>query len=554
MVVLVIDLKNLSIKEEEYRGENRGPRWALNLQKTYGRDSIVLSSSVCNGEEEALSSWPIVYYSEITRKVEVSMLSSSHGYSLYKLGIAALVITGRADKLKYITLSPSKREILPIENMRAESSFDFERVVVSMNEIALSTGRAADKGVFFGSLQCNGRNIAGIGLGHAFASHSLKAIVLSSFSSYTKNNDKETSKARNRFCRLIKAYGEYAVLPLSSSLGWAPVNNYSDRFDPRVANIDGRSIVERFGNYPDGCPGCFLKCMRRTKDGKSLPSWSDMLFLGPNIGFFDPDNIFQIYSAAIESGLEVPTLGAILSYIFSLKEEDRESYPPLEHTKESVIGYIKRIATGSLFPKGLSSLPEAIQGYDHRPVYFDLRGAYSQALMLSLGLDLILPASLYFPKRRVSEKCAALFALYEMIYTLALREKGYPESFIPALFWDRVPGLAFTFPAIARFYLRHFSAYGFKAKELLPLGYDIFEEMNLSWHPIPEHFISDSVSSLDASTVRLKRLQDYFDEEKLRLFIKLKSKRERSEREQGVKSANVAPRDDRGSDIEPGLR
>lgn len=554
MVVLIIDLKNLTIREEEYTGGEAGLRCAISLNREYGPDSLVLSSPDYPDDGETLSSWPIVYHSAITDKIEVSTLSSAHGYSLYKLGIRALVITGRAEKLKYITLSPSRKEILPIENMRAESAVDFERVVVSMNEIAFSTGRAADKGVYFGSLQYKGRNLPGVGLGHAFFLHNLKGIVFTSFSSYMKNGDVETDKARNRFSRLVKAYGEYVVIPSAASLGWAPVYNYSDRFDPRLANIDGRSMAEKFGNYPDGCPGCALKCLRRTKDGESLPSWRDMLLLGPNLGFFDPDNIFKIYTSALSCGLEVPTLAAVLSYIFSLREEERTSYPPLEHTAESVVNYIERISTGSLLPKGLESLPRAIQGYDHRPVYFDLRGAYSQALMLSLGLDMILPATLYFPKKPVNEKCSAIFALYEMIYTLALREKGYPTSMASTLYWDSVPQAAFRYPIVARYYLRHYTAYGFKSRELLELGYGIFEKMNLSWHPIPEHFIQDSSSSLDASTVHLKRLQDYFDEEKVRLLISLKSRRDRMVRDEGVRRAKEGPEEDLGSETEPGLR
>lgn len=553
MIVLIVDLKNSIIREVEYKGEKRGLDAAVSLHKEWGESSLVFSSSSGSVDNSnPFKTWSIVYYSEITEKDEITTVSSPHGYSLFRLGIEALVITGRAEKLRYITLSPSRREILPIENMRGESSLDFESVVVSLSEIAVSTGIAADKGVWFGSVQFRGKNFPGLGLGHAFYSHNLKGVVLSLFLDTSEGVKSEKKKGRNRFLERVKANGEYAVIPKANELGWAAINYYSDRFDPRVDNIDGMSITERFGNYPDGCAGCPLSCLRRTKDGESLPSWRDIFFLGPNIGFFEPGNIYTLYKTAVHNGLEIPTLGAVMSYLLSLEEDKRQEYFP-SRSVESVSAFINRVSTGSLFPRGLVDLPDAIQGYDHRPVYFDLRGAYAEVVLLSQGLDFILPATLYFPKRKVSAHVAAIYALYETIYMLALRDMGYPTSLVCALYWDNVPQLAFLNPFFARFYLSRYTVYGLKSRDLLSRGFEILEEMKLEWHPIPSHFIYDSTSNLDAETVPLKQLQDYYDEEKLRLMIRLKSRRDISVNCDSSKSRNVGPDDERGYDIDPGL-
>ncbi len=552
MVVLVVDLKNSIIREEECERDGSHLSIARSLHSSFGHESLVLSSSGHGDDGNPFLTWSIVYTSEISGKEEITTVSSPHGYSLFRLGIEALVITGRADKLRYITLAPSKKEILPIENMRGESSIDFESVVVSLSEIAISTSIASDKGVWFGSVQFRGKNLPGLGLGHAFYSHNLKGIVFSAFSDGPHYQGNEKKVENNKFVRLVRANGEYVVLTAANRLGWAMINNYSDRFDPRMKNLDGISITERFGNYPSGCPGCPLSCLRRTKDGESLPSWRDILFLGTNIGFFESGNIDKIYRAAIHYGLEIPTLGAIMSCLLSLDEEERKEYFP-HHDTESMIQFIKKVATGSLFPKGLVSLPGAVQGYDHRPVYFDLRGAYTEAILLSQGLDFILPATLYFPKKRVSPRVAAIYALYETIYMLALREKGYPTSLVSAIYWSNVPQIAFSSPFFARFYLSRYSAYGLKAEELLPLGFSILESMKLEWHPIPSHFIYESSSALDSETVPLKELQYYYDEEKLRLFIKLKSRRDTSSRPDSLKSRNEGPVDDLGRETDPGL-
>ena len=555
MVVLIADLKNGTVTEREWTEKCSPLECALSLHSEFGDDSLVIGSVPEERASDGTASvFPIVYHSEISGKREVSSLTSGHGYSLLRLSIAALVIVGRADKLKYITLTPSKKEILPSENMRAESSSSFESVVASPGEICLTTGVAADKGVWFGAVQFCGRNIPGLGLGHAFFAHNLKSIVLTSFSDggQEKRSDSSSRTGRNSFMKRLRTYGEYAIIPSSLSLGWTPIYNYSDRFDPRVSNIDGRSLAERYGNYPDGCPGCSLSCLRRTRDGSSLPRWTDLLYLGPNIGFFDLANIQKIYSAVVSAGLEIPTTGGILSYVISLPAEERSLYLR-DASVESITAFISRLSTGSVLPKGLVSLPDAVQGYDHRPVLYDLRGAYSEAILLSQGLDFVLPGTLFFPKKPVNWKCAAVFALYETVYTLALSNLGYPSFAVSIEYCSRLPECVFHVPFLARFFLRRFSAFGYRSDELLSRGFALLEEINPSWHQIPTAFTMNSVSSYDAATVPMKRLQDAYDEEKLRLLISLKSSSEKRQRAEGVKSANVAPSEDRGSDADPGL-
>lgn len=545
MVILVLDLKDSTVKEEEYCGDEWGLRLALSLHSKWGDDSLVLASlNYGSSPSDVLRSWPIVYHSAISDKTEVSVLPTQHGYSLYRMNIAALVITGCSNKLKYISLTPSKKEILPIENMRAESSASFESVVQSLNEISLSTGVAADKGVWFGSLQSNGRNIDGLGLGHAFFLHNLKGIVFTLFPDYPEGESIKIKK--KSFLQRIRKYGEYAVVPKALKLGWAPINGYSDRFDPRVYNLDGRSMQERAGNYPDGCIGCPISCHRRTRSEESLPSWRELFFLGPNIGFFNASNVVLIYSKAVQLGLEIPTLGAVMSYIYSLPDDERVPYMMKNHSVDEVLSFIERVSTGSILSKGLISLPDAVQGFDHRPISYDLRGAFAQAVTVSQGLDIVLTSTLFFAKRKVSAECAAIFALYETIYILALTEKGYPASFYGMQYFDKLPQIAFHIPFFARFYLRRFKAYHFTSRSLIPVGLEALERLSPKWHPIPGCFTDNSLSSLDAETVPITKLQSYYDEEKLRLLINEKSRRERSEIESGERSAKVGPSEDRG--------
>lgn len=558
MVILIIDLKSGIIEEKEWKESYNGLRCSLALYKEFGKDALVMSSIEAESfTEGSISPWHIVWYSEITKKMEFCAVNYPHGYSLYKMGISAIVIIGRAEKLKYITLSLSKREILPIENMREAESKSFEAIISPISEISISTGVAADKGVLFGTIQYRGKNFPGSGLGHAFYLHNLKAIVLPNYPIANQSSEGEKAPQKNpeknRFFRMVKNYGEYSFIPYSLRLGWAPIKNYQKRFDPRLYSLDGRSMAEKFGNYPDGCMGCLISCSRRTKKGDSLPSWKDILLLGPNIVLFDPYNIYALYDRCILWGLDVATVGAIISYILYSSDEEKSKYN-LDFSITSLTSFIDRLASGALLSKGLEDLPNAIQGFDHRPISYDLRGAFSEALLYSQGLEMTLPATLFFPKKRVDERCSSIFALYETIYTLALLSLGHPPFLSSIIYWSKVPEVAFHVPCVARFFCRHFNAFGHKSDELLVRGLEIYNALNLSWHSSPYYFSFCSESAFDSSTVPIKKLQDYYDEEKLHLLITVKSIKERMAKKDGVNKPKVGPLDERESATDPGLK
>lgn len=555
MKILLADLKEATIKTIQWQGEE-GLGGAISLHKEYGDDSIVFGAIPSFCSESVVNTWALVWHSAISNKMEFENYNSPHGYSLYKLGFSALVIVGRADKLKYISLLGGNIGIYPIENMRESKSKDFENVFTSLNEVALSTGPASDKGVLFGALQYKGRNLRGLGLGNSFYSHNLKGIIMPFFPHSIKNEESGNTKTRenNKFMKMLKTYGSYCLVPYSLSSGWMPIRYYSDRFDPRGYSFDGFSMAEKYGNYPDSCSNCHLACLRRTKDGRGLPDWRDMFFLGPNLGFFDPENIIELYNRCIDEGLEVPTTASILSYLLAQSDEKRESYDLRGKKIEDLLSFISKIATGSVLPGGLAMLEDAIQCYDHRPILYDLRGSFGQALLCSLGLDMFLPATLIFSRKPLKVDVISLLTLYSIVYNLALLSLGHPSYYASILYWSNVPSFAFNSVFSARLFAKRFNAFGYKSDELLVKGFEIFNSLNLSWHDIPLHFLMDSNSDLDSTTVPLKRLQDSFDYEKYRLSITVRSIKERMEKEKGVSRAKLGGVEERGSEIEPGLK
>lgn len=556
MDILVVDLKSSNVERIPSQSELEGLEAGLYIHRIYGRDSLVLTATPERSvSSSSINTWSAVWTSPLLGHETFSSFNTLHGYSLYRLGIKAMVILNRSERMKYISLTSDTCTLVASENLRGSTSSYFEEIATSLSEYALSTGPAGDSGVKFASLQSGGKTMGGLDLGHIFFLHNLKGIVFPSFPDRRtgecnvpqKNVDKE------RYFKRIRTYGGYSFISDSLRLGWLPVRGWSDRFDPRAGSVDGIAMAEKYGSYPESCSECFLACDRRRKDGHILPQWKEIMTLGTNLGFFDSDDIDRIVSAVREVGLDPSVTGAMTAHILSSPE--REKYGFRNGTVDEVVSFIRTLGSGTTLYNGLEDLPEAIQCQDHRPIDFDLRGASAMALSYSRGLGLFLGATLIFPKKRPNDEAAAIIAFYESIYSLALQAMGHP-TFVSTLgYWSKVPEVAYQIPLVARYFARKFHAFSHGGEELMEKGMKILDSLEIHvWKPIPEKFLMDSVSKKGADTVSLKRLQDYWDREKNRVEILLKSRREKTEKDEASNKPKVGPEEERGLEAEPGLQ
>ena len=558
MDVLVVDLKNSSTERIAWTGAREGLEAGIWLHREYGEDSLVLAATPSSSvETSSINSWTAVWHSRIQGRETFMYCTSLHGYSLWRMNLAAVVIKGRSERLKFLSLSPDKAQILPCENLRGEKSEAFENLVLpSISDIALSTGPAGDNGVLYSTVSSAGRVLHGSDLGHAFFQHNLKGIVFPGFPDKKSGEGTIPQKKaeRGRLYRRIRSLGGYCFISDALRLGWLPVRGWSDRFDPRALSLDGKAMAEKYGTYPESCSDCILACDRRKRDGHRLPQWKDVMVLGTNLGFFDPENIDKIVSASSEEGLDKSTVGAILAHLLSSSEEEREKYGLKGRSVDDIVAFIRKLGSGSVLYNGLSDIPDAVQCSDHMPIDYDLRGSSAMALSYSRGLNILLPATMIFPKRRASEKAAATISFYEAVYSLALEALGHPPFCSLLGYWSRVPQIAFHSPRVARFFALRFHAFGHNARFLLEKGLEVLDMIDNGWNPLPQAFTMESRSSLGADTVPLSRLQIYWDEEMLRARILLKSRREKTENPSSSSMPKEGPEEERGSEAEPGLK
>ena len=557
MDLLLVDLKKLSVERMEASFEEEGLMAGIRLHREYGDDSLVLaappSSSVSSS---SINSWSMVWHSEVLGHETYATTNSDHGYSLFRLGIKAMVILGRSDRMKYLLLSQDRVEIIASENLRYSTSLSFEEVAFSsLSDLALSTGPAADRGVKYSVVQSRGKSIKGLDLGHSFYLHNLKGIVFPGFPDrpWGKGNVPLKDGEKGKFFKKVRTYGGYCFVSDACRLGWLPVRGWKDRFDPRAESLDGKSMMERYGTYPESCSDCLLACDRRKKDGHILPRWTEVMTMGTNLGFFDSEDIEKIVTLTNQEGLDTSVTGGIIGSIIFLGPEKYGQYG-FDPSLEGVLAFIKRLSSGSILYNGLSDIEGAIECVDHMPIEYDLRGSSAMALSYSSGLGILLPSTMMFPQKRPDERAAATIAFYEAVYALALNAFGHPPFCSNISYYSKAPEIVFRSHLAARFYSRRYKAFGHSALELLEKGMEVMELLGVKWNPLPSYFILNCQSALSTDTVPLARLQSYWDEEKVRVEILLKSKRDKMEKPSSSKTPNVGPKEDLGRDGDPGLQ
>ena len=126
--------------------------------------------------------YAVVTKSPLTGFIADSLSSSYFALELKRLGVDALIITGRADVMAYIFIRNDKVEILAAEHLRGKSPLVTEAAIRS--ELATpkarvaAIGKAGENKVRFATISNEGRHAGRGGVGAVMGSKNLKAIAL----------------------------------------------------------------------------------------------------------------------------------------------------------------------------------------------------------------------------------------------------------------------------------------------------------------------------------------------------------------------------------------
>jgi aldehyde:ferredoxin oxidoreductase len=271
----------------------------------------------------------VVTKSPLTGFIADSLSSSHFALELKRVGLDALVITGRASSMVYVFIENQKVEIREAEYLRGKAPGETERLIQS--ELAVPAARVAAVGlagenrVRFATISNEGRHAGRGGVGAVMGSKNLKAIALC--------GDREISVAdsmgvdaiaeslrRKSLGSLTEKYrsiGTVANLAVFNSLGTLPTRNFQQSTFDHAENLSGETLTENTFSRRHGCASCTIQCERLFKSAageEQRLEYETLFALGPLCGIKDPDVVLQAARLCDLYGLDTISAGGTLAW------------------------------------------------------------------------------------------------------------------------------------------------------------------------------------------------------------------------------------------------
>jgi aldehyde:ferredoxin oxidoreductase len=277
----------------------------------------------------------VVTKSPLTGFIADSLSSSYFALELKRVGIDALVITGRAAGMTYIFIQNDKVELRSAAHLRGKSPVECESLIRA--ELGTATarvaaiGKAGENKVRFATISNEGRHAGRGGVGAVMGSKNLKAVVL--------RGDHATEVAdpagvetiagalRERSLGSLtdkyRKIGTVANLAVFNRLATLPTRNFQQSTFDDADALSGESLTENNFSRRHGCAACTIQCERLFKalNGKEQRLEYETLFaLGPLCGIDNPDVVLRAAQLCDHYGMDTISAGGTVAWAMECSE------------------------------------------------------------------------------------------------------------------------------------------------------------------------------------------------------------------------------------------
>ena len=278
----------------------------------------------------------VVTKSPLTGFIADSLSSSYFALELKRIGIDALIITGRSNAMSYLSIQNQTVEIRSAEHLRGKSPLEAESVIrAELNwpsARVAAIGRAGENLVRFATISNEGRHAGRGGVGAVMGSKNLKAIALSGDCptdvADSGGIEKIAAVLRERSLSSLtdkyREIGTVANLSVFNRLGTLPTRNFQQSTFDNADSLSGESLTENNFSRRHGCAACTIRCERLFKalDGRDQRMEYETLFaLGPLCGIRDPDSVLHAAQLCDVYGLDTISTGGTLAWAMECGEK-----------------------------------------------------------------------------------------------------------------------------------------------------------------------------------------------------------------------------------------
>jgi aldehyde:ferredoxin oxidoreductase len=277
----------------------------------------------------------VVTKSPLTGFIADSLSSSYFALELKRIGLDALIITGRAAAMAYIYIHNQNVEVRAAEHLRGMSPVDTESVIRSeLNSPTArvaAIGRAGENKVRFATISNEGRHAGRGGVGAVMGSKNLKAITLCGDHAIAVADpagvDKIAGALRERSLGSLtdkyRKIGTVANLAVFNRLGTLPTRNFQQSTFDHAEALSGESLTENNFSRRHGCAACTIRCERLFKaldGGEQRLEYETLFALGPLCGIHDPEVVLRAAHLCDHYGLDTISTGGTLAWAMECGE------------------------------------------------------------------------------------------------------------------------------------------------------------------------------------------------------------------------------------------
>ena len=277
----------------------------------------------------------VVTKSPLTGFIGDSLSSSHFALELKRAGLDAIVITGRAPSLVYLSISERRVEVRDATHLKGKSPADTEAAIRSPERAqgtrVAAIGRAGESCVRFATISNEGRHAGRGGAGAVMGSKNLKAIAL--------HGDREVSVAHPNEVEGIaralrerslgsmtdkyRSIGTVANLAVFNRLGTLPTRNFQRATFDEADSLSGEALTESHFSRRHGCASCTIRCerlFRSTRGEEQRMEYETLFALGPLCGISDPQAVLEAARLCDLYGMDTISTGGTLAWAIECGE------------------------------------------------------------------------------------------------------------------------------------------------------------------------------------------------------------------------------------------
>ncbi|MGH9308355.1 MAG: aldehyde ferredoxin oxidoreductase family protein [Vicinamibacterales bacterium] len=272
----------------------------------------------------------VVAKSPLTGFIADSLSSSHFALELKRLGVDALIVTGKASSLAYLFVSGSLVRIGSAAHLRSAAPAETEarlRSELGGQVCVASIGKAGENLVRFATISNEGRQAGRGGVGAVMGAKNLKAIAVcgnrgTPVADPVRVDDIARSLRRRSLGSVTEKYrtiGTVANVAVFNRFGALPTRNFQQATFEDAEALSGEQLTGNNFARRHGCASCTIRCERlfasRNGEGPAQRLEYETLFaLGPLCGIGDPDAVIEAARLCDAYGLDAISTGGTLAW------------------------------------------------------------------------------------------------------------------------------------------------------------------------------------------------------------------------------------------------